>query len=448
MSAWAPYTPSNAAPWNVQRAVHLNRRAAFGAAWNEIQRDLAGSPQEAVGRILAGTSRIEGVPANFESLSGVIGQAAVDSGSAERLKAWWLYRCLFSPHPLEERLTLLWHCHFATSNLKVNDLKLMKRQNDTFRRLALAPFGEMLAAMLCDPALLEWLDAPANRAGHPNENLGRELLELFTLGVGHYSEEDVKATARALTGRTVRQGEFRLQEAAHDNKPKTILGQSGNFGGDDLVKVLCDQPATARRLAWRLKGEFCGEGVVGDAALGELAEGLRAHHLDIRWGTETILHSELFFSEANLGSRVADPVSFAVGPLRALQCWRQGPSTLVLAEWVSRMGESLFYPPNVAGWPGGRAWLSTRTVVARANYAAALVGGGLSNPPQPVDLAGIAAGVGGEDESTERGRMLSQLLVGRVDEEFVANAGAAGADQEALRAAVRKLLSGPGAQLH
>src|SRR5439155_23997346 len=135
---------------------------------------------------------------------------------------------------------------------KVDDLKLMKRQNESLRKFCLAPFGELLQSMVHDPALLNWLDAPQNRKGHPNENLGRELMELFTLGIGHYTEDDVKEAARALTGWTVRQGEFVFQPAAHDDGEKEILGRAGKYSGDDLVNILLDQPATARRLAWRL----------------------------------------------------------------------------------------------------------------------------------------------------------------------------------------------------
>src|SRR5262245_56763255 len=220
MLTWAPYKPSSAAPWNLQRVVHLHRRAAFGATWPQIQRDLADGPAAAVSRLLTGQTQFAGAPSEFDSLSAVIGQAAADSGSPERLKAWWLYRCLFTPHPLQERLTLMWHNHFATSNLKVDDLKLMKRQNESLRTLALAPFGELLTTLAHDPALLNWLDAPQNRQRHPNETLGRELMELFTLGIGHYTEQDVKEAARALTGWTVRQGEFRDLAAVHDDGEK------------------------------------------------------------------------------------------------------------------------------------------------------------------------------------------------------------------------------------
>jgi len=413
MSAWTPYQTTDAAPWNLQRVVHLHRRAGFSASWGEIQRDLADGPQGAVARLLEGKSRLEGVPDDFESLAGIIGQAAADSGSPERLKAWWLYRCLFSPHPLQERLTLLWHNHFATSNLKVADLQLMKRQNEMLRKFAFARFGELLKSMVRDPALLNWLDAPQNRKGHPNENLARELMELFTLGIGHYTEDDVKEAARALTGWTVRQGEFRELPTAHDDGEKELLGRSGKWTGDDLVNILLDQPATARRLAWRLTNEFFGEGIVGDSALDELADGLRKNNLDIRWAVEMILRSELFFSKPNIGSRVCDPVSLLMGRLVALECWRWSPSTLVLAEWVSRMGQDLFYPPNVGGWTGGRGWLSTRTIIARTNCMAALVAGSLNTPTRPPELDQLVVKYLGQHDAAERTNFLSRLLYGQ-----------------------------------
>jgi uncharacterized protein (DUF1800 family) len=410
---WAPYHPSRSAPWNLQRAHHLHGRAGFGATWAELQRDLRGDPQAAVTRLLDGQSRLEGCPADFEQLATIIGQAAADSSSPQRLKAWWLYRGLFSPHPLQERLTLMWHNHFATSNLKVDDLKLMKRQNDTLRRFAAAKFGELLRGVAHDPALLNWLDAPQNRKGHPNENLARELMELFTLGIGHYTEDDVKQAARALTGWTIRRGEFVNQTAAHDDGEKEILGRAGKWSGDDLIDILLAHPATARRLAWRITGEFFGEEVVNDAALDELADGLRQHELDIRWAVETILQSELFFSAANIGSRVCDPVSFLIGRLQALECWRQTPSTLVLAEWVGRMGQDLFYPPNVGGWSGGRAWLSTRTTIARTNCMASLVAGTLNTPTRPPDLDALAEKHCGKQNARDKTIFFSRLLYGR-----------------------------------
>jgi uncharacterized protein (DUF1800 family) len=448
MASWSPYQPNDTTPWNLERVVHLHRRAAFAATWKEIERDLHDGPEATVARLVEGQARLEGVPEGFESLATIIGQAAVDSGSAERLKAWWLYRCLFSPHPLQERLTLMWHNHFATSNLKVDDLRLMKRQNELFRQHALAPFGELLAAAVRDPALLKYLDAPANRKEHPNENLARELMELFALGIGHYSEDDVKQAARALTGWTVRQGEFADREAAHDPDEKTILGRIGNWNGSDLLAILLAQPAVARRLAWRLCSEFCGENVANEQALDELADGLRQHNLDVRWGVETILWSDLFFSADNLGSRVCDPVSFVVGPLRALECWRDPPSTIVLAEWLRRMEQDLFYPPNVGGWAGGRAWLSTRAIVARANCMAALVAGELSSPAHRPDVEKLVAQHSGARDPASAASFLSRLLFGRTADDLPQSARPAAERQSPLAQTLLALLTSPQAQLH
>lgn len=451
-SVWTPYKPGEGAPWNLRRVVHLHRRVVFGACWNEIQRDLGEEPEAVVSRVLDGTVRTEGVPEGFEQLAEVIGTSAVDSGNVERLKAWWLYRCLFSPHPLQERLTLMWHNHFATSNLKVNDLRLMKQQNDTLRKHALSPFGAMLSDMVHDPALLEWLDASSNRAGQPNENLARELMELFALGIGNYSENDVKEAARALTGWTVRQNEFCNLKSLHDEGEKTILRHTGNFDGDDLIDILIDEPAVARRLAWRLTSEFFGRGVVDDAALAELAEGLRTHNLDIHWGVKTILRSQLFFSDKNINSRVCDPVTFLIAPLRAIECWRNPPGTLILAEWIERMGQDLFSPPNVGGWAGGKSWLSTRAVVARTNYASALTEGRLANPIQPPDLHEIFKPHIGDAELQEQIRTLHQILFGESIEKETLNLDG-GVEEtsginSALRQAMTQLLTQTKAHVH
>jgi uncharacterized protein (DUF1800 family) len=450
-NVWAAYEPSDAAPWNLKRVVHLHRRVVFGACRSEVERDLADGPQAAVTRVLDGTVRSAGVPAGFDQTASVIGDAAVDSGSGERLKAWWLYRCLFSPNPLVERLTLMWHNHFATSNLKVNDLALMRRQNETFRRHALAPFGELLKDVAHDPALLQWLDAPSNRAGSPNENLAREMMELFTLGVGNYTEQDIKEAARALTGWTIRQHEFRELEALHDSGSKTILGQSGNWKGDDFVRILLEQPTLPRRLAWRLTQEFFGENVVDDSARTELAEALSRNNLDIRSAVETILRSNLFFSDANLNSRISDPVSFLLMPLRALECWHNPPSTLVLAEWLTRMGQDLFYPPNVGGWNGGRTWLSTRTVVARTNYVATLVEGRLTSPARPLQLS-VTFGSRGTAALPDQVRALSELVCGATSDAAVRSIADKVSSQsnreDALRKAIVEMLTRPEAQLH
>jgi uncharacterized protein (DUF1800 family) len=295
----------------------------------------------------------------------------------------------FGPDPLGERLSLMWHNHFATSALKVRDLGQMQRQNALFRELARAPFDKLLNAVVRDPAMLVWLDASVNRKGHPNENLGRELMELFTLGIGHYSETDVKEAARALTGWSLSNGKYREDAAQHDDGEKTILGHKGRWQGADLLRFVLDHPATPQRLAIRICELFMGEGAVDAAGVKALATGLREHNLEIGWAVETLLRSQAFFAETNLGTRVVGPVEYVVGSARALELFESPPSTLLLADWAARMGQDLFYPPNVGGWPGGRSWITTQTMIGRTNYAAALVGGSLSRRSEPFDALAL-----------------------------------------------------------
>jgi uncharacterized protein (DUF1800 family) len=450
---WACYEPTAEAPWDLRRVVHLHRRAGFAATWDELQRDLKDGPEASIDRVLNGKSRARGVPGEFESIATLLADAAVAANDPARLKAWWIYRMLFGPDPLAERLTLLWHNHFATSNLKVDDLAAMRRQNDLFRHHARAPFGTLLEAAVRDPALLVWLDASANRKGHPNENLARELMELFTLGIGHYTENDVKEAARALTGWTVADGAFRNIDTRHDDEPKAILGGRGRLNGNDFVAILLDHPATADRLAGRLCELFFGEGAISDDSIAALAADLRTHHLDIGRAVATILRSRTFFAAANLHSRIVDPVSFVVAPVRAFDLLDPPPSTLVLADWAARLGQDLFYPPNVGGWPGGRSWLSTRAIVGRANYASALVEGHGVGRSEPLDALALARHHGRSHSRDDLVAFCAQLVLGGTpDPAWHARVAAAlGPESDwgpaAARRAVALVLACPEAQI-
>jgi uncharacterized protein (DUF1800 family) len=409
---WTRYVPDAKAPWCLRRVVHLHRRAGFAATWDEVQRDLKDGPERAVTRLLTGGSRGEGVPENFAATADTLARAAVASGDLARLKAWWVYRMLFGPDPLGERLALFWHNHFATRAAKAGPA--VRGQNDLFRRLGRGPFGELLNAVARDPALLLYLDAQANRRGNPNENLARELLELFTLGIGHYTEADVKEAARALTGWTVGKGRFRVDDALHDAGEKTILGRKGAWKGDDLLRLLLEHPATADRLAARLCEFFLGEGAVDMAGVRALAAGLRERDLDVGWAVETVLRSRAFFAEANLGTRVLGPAEYVVGAARALELLGPAPSTLVLAEFIANLGQDLFHPPNVGGWPGGRAWLSTRAAVGRCNYAAALLDGDGVGLPEAPDVLALTRRHGRGRDWEDLVSFFAELLLGGV----------------------------------
>jgi uncharacterized protein (DUF1800 family) len=449
-SPWARYRPSPEAPWNLRRVVHLHRRAGFAANWGELRRDLADGPEASIDRLLAGESRAQSGAEGFERTASLLADAAREP---ERLKAWWAYRMLYSPDPLGERLTLMWHNHFATSALKVGDLSAMRRQNELFRALARAPFGQLLRAAVRDPAMLVWLDAPANRKEHPNENLARELMELFSLGIGHYTEADVKEAARALTGWTLVGGKFHEDATLHDAGEKSILGRAGRWRGDDLVRLVLDHPAAAERLALRLCEQFMGEGTADAAANRALASGLRAHDLDIGWAVETVLRSQAFFAEANLGNRVLGPVEYVIGSVRALEQMDPPPSTYLLAFWMGQLGQDLFYPPNVGGWPGGRTWITAQTMIGRARYAAALVGGALSRHPTSWDATALARRHARGSDPAAAVAFYAELLLGappdqaRREEILGALGREAPSEPEMVRRAVAWILASPPAQL-
>jgi uncharacterized protein (DUF1800 family) len=405
---WGLYQPSPEAPWNRRRVVHLHRRAAFAATVDELERDLKAGPGPSIDRLLNGQVSCEAVIPGFDQTIETITNAAVDSHQPERLQAAWVLRMLASPDPLRERLALMWHNHFATGNQKVQDLAAMRCQNDLFRKFALGPFGGLLGAAVRDPALLIWLDAPANRKGHPNENLARELLELFTLGIGHYSEADVKEAARALTGWTVHDRAFFENSEGHDSGPKRILGETKRWNGSTLLLRLLDHPATAHRLAKRICELLMGESSARAQAIDSLAIGLREHGLDIGWGVATVVRSRLFFDDANLGTRVLAPAELVIGAVRALGCKSAAPGTLLLAEWIKRMGQELFYPPNVGGWAGGREWLSSRGLIARANFAMALV------QAAAPDVLSLAGRIGPVDRLDQVVGGISEILLGYV----------------------------------
>lgn len=404
------WKPSSSKPWNLQRVWHLHRRAGFAADWQMLQRDLHDGPDKSIDRII---SQLAGEPddTDFERSSRILCKAATDSNDIARLQAWWLYHLINTPHPLRERLTLTWHNHFATSNVKVSSVGMMRQQNDTLRRHSSSEFSELFRAMAHDPALLTWLDADANRKEHPNENLAREIMELFALGVGHYSESDVREAARALTGWTVHEQKFLNLPEQHDDGVKTIFKRSGNWDGDDLVQMLIEHPAAPRRVATRICETLMGESTRTDELVEALARGLAAHRMDIGWGVETLLRSEVFFAEQNISCRVLSPVETVVSAIRALELTRPQPRTVLVAEAAARLGQELFYPPNVFGWPEGRSWLTSRAIIGRANFAASLVAGRLHRPEQPFSASTLAArhGFTGSTEITD---FIRQLLLG------------------------------------
>lgn len=374
--AWTRFEPTSADPWDRTRVAHLHRRAGFAASWAVLERDLHDGPAASIERLLEGEpASLDGTPASeFAALLDAMASRLGTGGNLTRTQGVWLYRMIFTPHPLLERMTLFWHNHFATSYAKVQSLALMVRQNALLRAHALGDFKALLSAIGKDPAMLLWLDSTANRKAHPNENYAREVMELFSLGRGHYSEKDVQEAARAFTGWFVVKDRFQEVPAQHDGGAKTIFGQSGRFEGDDVARLLLDQPACAEFLCGKLFRAFISEvDTPSRELLAPLAAAFRDSGYDVRVPVRTMLHSRLFHDPAVRRRRVKSPVEFAVGTVRALEVLKPTVSADALAESCERMSQSLFAPPSVAGWDGGPAWINTTTTLARTNLVLGLL---------------------------------------------------------------------------
>jgi uncharacterized protein (DUF1800 family) len=289
------------------------------------------------------------------------------AGRGLALKAWWIGEMLATDSPLTERMTLFWHNHFTSSLQKVRSAELMYRQNALLRRHALGSFADLLQAAAKDPAMVIYLDSATNRRGQPNENFAREVMELFTLGEGRYSERDVKEAARAFTGWSLDRetGEFLWRPFAHDDGEKTVLGRTGNFRGEDVLAILLEHPATAEFIVAKLWREF----VSPQPEPGEVrrvAGAFRASGYQIRVALRELLLSDAFWAPQNRGVLVKSPVELVVGTLHQLDI--SMPDPLPLALVLRNLGQDLLAPPNVKGWPGGEAWIDSRTLLARKQF--------------------------------------------------------------------------------
>jgi uncharacterized protein (DUF1800 family) len=394
-AAWEPYRPSAAEPWDAARVVHLHRRAGFAATWSQVRRDVADGYEASLRRVLEGEAQgPDGRPAReFEDLASLMEEDARRQPTVERVQLWWLFRLLFTPFPLAEKMTLVWHGHYATSNDKVRNPLAMLDQNIILRTLWRARISRLHAALLRDPAMLLWLDGTDNARERPNENLGREFLELFALGEDRYAETDVREVARALTGWQADAGSREkpyFSARRHDDGPKTILGASGNWGEADVVRIVCRRPDAARHIARRLFRTFVSDtDPVSDAILEPLAAVMRVDgDVDVERGIETVLRSRIFHGPACRGRRVKSPVEYALGALRACEAFAPPPDVADVEGHLAKMGQRLLYPPNVAGWPGGLTWLGGPALLARGRFAA-----GFADPESPYGprhLSGLA----------------------------------------------------------
>lgn len=342
---------------------------------------------------------------------------------------WWADVLRTSPNPLQEQLTLFWHNHFATSLDKVDRPAYMLQQNQLLRSMGAGKFVDLLIAVSKDPAMLIWLDGQSNVKGHPNENWAREVMELFTLGIGNYTEQDVREGARASTGWTLTyDGKVAFNPQRFDNGTKTILGQTGTFNMDDFSRLLANRPETAQRIAKKLFIWFVGDDPT-DANLAPMIDTWNQTGGEIRAVLRTLFLSDAFTPERATTAHIKNPVSWTVGILRGLTVDITGEQ---LANVMAAQDMTIFRPPNVGGWPNGTAWISPSNQVLRFNLAGNLLAkvGMLSGKADDAFVNDIADRLGGIPISDDLRAKLVTLSSG----------------PDGRRAITQILLAGPGYQ--
>ena len=367
------------------RVAHLLRRAGFGSNEAELDEYTALGFAGTLDRLL-----------NYEQVddSAVEQQIAsiqIDRRNVEAARFAWLTRMLYTRRPLQEKMVLFWHTHFATAASKVRSADLMLQQMQLFRDNALGNFETLLQRVTRDSAMLIWLDNNQNRAGKPNENYAREVMELFTVGIGNYTDADVKEAARAFTGYGAdRAGQFVFNPDQHDDGDKTFMGVTRSWDADDVLATLVRHPATARFLTTKLFRFFVFE--IPDAStVDRLASLYTDSGFDMRAVVRDILSGPEFLSPLAYHAQVKQPADLVVGALKALNVQNIGPD---LPQATRRMGQDLLNPPDVSGWKGGDNWISATTLLERFNFADRLAATRGADQPYFVDIGSQLQGHG------------------------------------------------------
>jgi hypothetical protein len=375
-------SPRAPALTDLELIAHLYRRAGFGATPAELDRALALGYEAALEELLQ-------TDAQRPLDEFLINRYYVDVQEGRQINSaqyGWIYRMINTRRPLEEKMTLFWHGLFATAYFKAEKGKTMVNQISMLRRHCLGDLRTLLVELSKDPAMIHWLDNQYNTNEVHNENYGRELLELFSMGRGNYTEDDVKNCARAFTGWGLKRTipgfypyahfdlEFEFYPDKHDYGEKTVLGETGNFDGPDVIDIILRQPATAQFIARRLYQFFVSDTPDADA-IAEIASALRATQYDIRATMRTLFMSDGFRSQESFCARVKYPVELVVGVVRLTGDYTYPEYDITpLALACRYMGQDLLNPPSVEGWHTGKEWIDTGNLVERINFAADRVG--------------------------------------------------------------------------
>ncbi len=403
--------PIAASDWSFDRAAHLLERAGFGGTPEDIERFAAMTPEQAVAHLVnyeevdnnhlkpfdpsgihdpglvdfppsrpattklaKETGEALGVkvkPSGNRPLQPVVNKffywLRASMLETRRVAYWWGNRMLTTQRPLEEKMTLFWHGHFATSEAKVREYRRMLKQNETFRQHATGSFRDLLIAVAQDPAMLYFLDAGVNVKGAPNENFAREIMELFTMGVGNYTEKDIREAARAFTGWNAHDLTFIVNDEQHDGDEKTVLGQTGNFDGVQVIDLILAHPATARFLSAKMYRYLVSEEFSPE--LNEkIATILRDNNYQIKPLLRTLFLSKNFYGPAAMGAHIKSPVQLVISTYKNLGLGEL-PGNPDFNETTTALGQTLFWPPTVAGWAQGRSWITPGLLLERGNFA-------------------------------------------------------------------------------
>jgi uncharacterized protein (DUF1800 family) len=364
------------------QVAHLLRRAGFGSTEAELDQYTALGFAGAVNQLL-NPEKVDD-----SATDALLAPLTADLGDPKKIEAakfWWFNRMLYTRRPLEEKLALFWHNHFATANSKVGNAGLMLQQIQLFRDNGFGNFETLLQKVTRDPAMLIWLDNRLNRKGAPNENYAREVQELFTVGIGNYTEQDIHEAARAFTGHTLDKNlVYTFNAKQHDSGTKTFQGQTGAFDADDILAILVRNPATARFVSTRLFSYFAYDNP-DPSTIDRLATTFTSSNFDIRSVLRDILTGPEFLSAQAFHGQIKQPADLVVGSLKSLDVQNVGPD---VTQVLRRMGQDLLNPPDVSGWKGGAAWINGTTLFERFNWANRLAMGRDATKPNFADVAG------------------------------------------------------------
>lgn len=404
-------TPLSTRDWDYQAAAHLLERAGFGGTPNQIEALAALSPRDAVHSLVyfnpdnnrhllpfqhsgVHDAGLEPFPPSRPATTELAKQTGEALGvkvkpegnrrlqpvvnkffywlrasvlETNRVAYWWADRMVASNNPLQEKMALFWHGHYAVNEIKVRDYRKLLNELELFHEMGTGSFRDLMVAVAQDPAMLSFLDAGVNVKGAPNENFAREIMELFTMGVGNYTEADIREAARAFTGWNYVDLDFVINEEQHDDGIKNFLGHSGNFDGVEIIDLIMEQPVTAEYIASKIYRFFVREEISQTLAM-ELGNTLRDADYDVATLLETIFLSKDFYSALSVGSQIKSPVHLAISTYRKLGL-EDAPGVPDFNRATGALSQSLFRPPTIAGWAGGRSWMTPGLLLERGNFA-------------------------------------------------------------------------------